>query len=36
MRDGETELSRSVTLSLPVPQDVSWRLADGRIAEIAV
>jgi broad specificity phosphatase PhoE len=29
-------LPRSVALSLPVPQDVIWRLAGGRIEEIAV
>ena len=29
-------LPRSVALSLPVPQDVIWRLVDGRIEEIAV
>jgi probable phosphoglycerate mutase len=29
-------LPREVALSLPVPQDVIWRLADGRIDEIAV
>jgi broad specificity phosphatase PhoE len=29
-------LPRPVALSLPVPQDVIWRLADGRIEEIAV
>jgi broad specificity phosphatase PhoE len=28
-------LPRAVALSLPVPQDVIWRLADGRIEEIA-
>jgi broad specificity phosphatase PhoE len=29
-------LPREVALSLPVPQDVIWRLADGRIDEITV
>ncbi|HEV2185902.1 MAG TPA: histidine phosphatase family protein [Stellaceae bacterium] len=29
-------LPRAVALSLPVPQDVIWRLTDGRIDEIAV
>jgi probable phosphoglycerate mutase len=29
-------LPREVALSLPVPQDVIWRLADGRIDEIVV
>jgi broad specificity phosphatase PhoE len=29
-------LPRQVALNLPVPQDVIWRLADGRIEEIAV
>ncbi|HXP03668.1 MAG TPA: histidine phosphatase family protein [Stellaceae bacterium] len=29
-------LPREVALSLPVPQDVIWRLADGRIEEIGV
>ena len=30
------DLSRSAALSLPVPQDAIWRLAEGRIEEIAV
>ncbi|HZK90288.1 MAG TPA: histidine phosphatase family protein [Stellaceae bacterium] len=29
-------LPRAAALSLPVPQDVIWRLADGRIEEIAI
>lgn len=30
------DLPRAAALSLPVPQDVIWRLADGRIEEIVV